>query len=178
MLSLTNRTTPLFQNDPALEIYIAPMEESPWPSINSGSTDVSGDTSSRVSLRKGMDWIRLCTETHNHSNINTRSRLPRRVLYISTRTIRVSESKGSIGIYGCLSHCWGVKPIIRALKSNIKKLKKEVHWNSLPKTFQNTISVLKQLRIQYLWSDSLCNNMNLIAMLRITKLEYLSIYPP
>ena len=41
-------------------------------------------------------------------------------------------------------------------KVTIEDMKRSIHWNALPKTFQDAISMTKALGIQYLWIDSLC----------------------
>lgn len=65
-------------------------------------------------------------------------------------------SKGDIDQYICLSHCWGTRPLLCTLSSNIDSYRSQIPWNDLPLTYQETIIFVRKLSIRYLWIDSLC----------------------
>ncbi|PMD16994.1 HET-domain-containing protein, partial [Hyaloscypha hepaticicola] len=59
--------------------------------------------------------------------------------------------------YIALSHCWGKgEGILTTTTSTIEERRREITWSSLPKTFQDAISITRALEIEYLWIDSLC----------------------
>lgn len=66
------------------------------------------------------------------------------------------ESEGESGRYTALSHCWGKMQIIRTTKATLEQMKKGIPWASLSKTFQDAITLTRQLGVQYIWIDSLC----------------------
>ncbi|KAH7234651.1 heterokaryon incompatibility protein-domain-containing protein, partial [Fusarium redolens] len=65
-------------------------------------------------------------------------------------------TKGEIGRYVALSHCWGRNPVVRTLRANIRDHKENIPWPSLSKTFQDAIIFTWRLGFHYLWIDSLC----------------------
>lgn len=60
----------------------------------------------------------------------------------------------------CLSYVWGGAPTLKALRSNIDELmveeSLETRHSEIPKTIRNTIGLVEQLGIKYLWVDALC----------------------
>jgi hypothetical protein len=55
-----------------------------------------------------------------------------------------------------LSHPWGVPPHFCTFTSNIEEHKQSIDFAKLPNTFQNAVSVTRELGYQYLWIDSIC----------------------
>lgn len=72
--------------------------------------------------------------------------------------MRLVQSDERYGPYVALSHCWGPpnKRPIRSTKSNIHDFEKDIPWDTLPKTYQDAISIVRALHIPYIWIDSLC----------------------
>jgi len=93
---------------------------------------------------------------------NEPQQLPARVLEVlgqdGTETCGlVATQRGQKGIYTTLSHCWGAMDRSLATSiSNIKDRSIYVDEGSLPKVFQEAISVSRYLAIRYLWVDMLC----------------------
>ncbi|CAN9476129.1 unnamed protein product [Alternaria alternata] len=114
------------------------------------------DTSSYDSIRQIKEWLQTCSEDHEYCAVSTESELPTRVLDISNKRAKVVETHGMRAQYVSLSHCWGRKPIIRLLSSNIDQLKNGIPWYSLSKTFQDSIIVAWKLGFRYIWIDALC----------------------
>lgn len=126
----------------------------------SDSVAEDSTTGSAISIELAKLWLQDCTDSHC-----TRDCLPVVKRLLPTRIIDV----GGIGDvklvqsdnlvrahYAVLSHCWGEVPFLNTQTSNIAEHVKQIPWNSLPKTFQDTISVVRQLGIRYLWIDSIC----------------------
>jgi len=70
----------------------------------------------------------------------------------------IEPDKSFADSYVTLSHCWGPpdKRPFCTMKANLSQHMEEIHWGSLPKTFQDSISLCMELSIQYLWIGSLC----------------------
>ncbi|RSL64595.1 hypothetical protein CEP53_003997 [Fusarium sp. AF-6] len=81
-----------------------------------------------------------------------------------TRLIHIGDSKERLEViqessslrYVALSHCWGNSPKLCTLTSNLETFRKEIPHDLLPLNFQEAIKVTRELRISYLWIDSLC----------------------
>ena len=58
----------------------------------------------------------------------------------------------------CLSHCWGddTSLLIKTLKDNIEDWKRRIPLAMLPQTFVDAVRITRDLKIRYLWVDSLC----------------------
>tara|TARA_R110002003_G_scaffold3_35_gene254 strand:- start:6035 stop:7912 length:1878 start_codon:yes stop_codon:yes gene_type:complete len=87
--------------------------------------------------------------------------VPTRLLDVSDGTIRLIESKHEMKEHSdrsfvALSHCWGLIPIIRTLKSNYEAHRENIAPASLSKTFREAIHTTRKLGYCYIWIDSLC----------------------
>ena len=58
--------------------------------------------------------------------------------------------------YVALSHCWGGKSGLVNTVTSESGLLQGVQWNELPNTFRDAITVVRNIRMEYLWIDSLC----------------------
>jgi hypothetical protein len=70
--------------------------------------------------------------------------------------IKLIESKGQLGKYAALSHCWGKKQLLTSTKANLELRKAGIDWKTLLKTFQDAITSSHALGLSYVWIDSLC----------------------
>jgi hypothetical protein len=64
-----------------------------------------------------------------------------------------------LGQYIALSHCWGkLKESQRfcTYRRNINDLRKIIDFDKLPKTFQDAVTVARELGVRFLWIDSVC----------------------
>jgi hypothetical protein len=86
---------------------------------------------------------------------------------LPTRVIDIGQSSADdpylkitpgneVGHYAALSHCWGANPLVRTTSSNINDHRRLLPINALPKTFRDAIQICQELRLRYLWIDSLC----------------------
>lgn len=76
-------------------------------------------------------------------------------------SLRLIDTKdGTVtGLYVALSHCWGALPSNKRVctySDNIESFKRSILFHTLPRNFQDAVTVTRALRIQYLWIDSLC----------------------
>lgn len=128
-----------------------------WPPILNGSL---AETNGLV--RK---FLHNCLDDHESCELGQPEEefeLPSRVLSIKDDAGRISvklvKNDGLSGRYCALSHCWGPedKRPLRTLLGNITDHLASIPWNKLPATFQDAITLTRDLNIEYLWIDSLC----------------------
>lgn len=108
------------------------------------------------------EWLQVCNDTHQC--YLTDSFLPTRVIDLGQAgvpgPIRLySSAPDDIKGYVALSHRWGAGDDwlkFCLFGSNIKDLHNNIDFDTLPKTFQDAITVTRALKIRYLWIDSLC----------------------
>lgn len=81
--------------------------------------------------------------------------MPKRVLDVSSETVRLYETRGELAKYACLSHCWGKQQIITTTKANISRHLQAIPWDALSRTFQDAVTCARRLGLNYLWIDSL-----------------------
>ncbi|EHK41271.1 hypothetical protein TRIATDRAFT_168126, partial [Trichoderma atroviride IMI 206040] len=87
--------------------------------------------------------------------------LPTRVLDVGIagcEHISLIESNGRHGNFCALSYCWGPKgtQTMITTRDNIHHRLGGIPFGSLPKTFQDAVTVTRAIGIRYLWIDSLC----------------------
>jgi len=151
-------------SDLCLEIYASPGTPPPLGHLTE-ATEILGDTGSERALAQIAKWLQHCTDTHKAGRgcpPNLEVPLPTRLLDVclegpgAVDSVRLVETSGMSGTYACLSHCWGPRPLIRTLRGNYEQHKAGIANSSLPKTFQDAVTVARSLGIQFLWVDSLC----------------------
>jgi hypothetical protein len=108
----------------------------------------------------------MCNKDETNGDIA----LPTRLLYVGAiddpstdlNSVRlVLGSQIEAGKYVALSHRWGKledeeKKMFCTSQDNIRQRLRGFSLSDLPKTFQDAVEVTRQLRIPYLWIDSLC----------------------
>ncbi|KAH8586046.1 heterokaryon incompatibility protein-domain-containing protein [Bisporella sp. PMI_857] len=116
------------------------------------------NTASAGTLANIQSWISHCSENHPQCKRTTQA-LPTRLIDVGQdgHTPRLVISKaGKTGLYICLSHCWGDNQPLKTTTKTLKAHQKGIPWRHLPKTFQDAITITRQLGIRFLWLDSLC----------------------
>lgn len=58
--------------------------------------------------------------------------------------------------YFTLSHCWGGKSPVTLISAHVEEFKSSIPFHSLSRTFQEAIRIVRNLRYDYIWIDSLC----------------------
>lgn len=111
-------------------------------------------------LEKVRRWIEFCNNNHRLCSSPPAPKLPTRVLDVGNpenqEPVKIYETRGNLGRYVTLSHCWGNQQITTTTKATLAQLKSEVRWSQLSKTFQEAISITRELGIRYIWIDSFC----------------------
>jgi Heterokaryon incompatibility protein (HET) len=107
-------------------------------------------------------WLQDCNENYaSHGPASCgESELPTRVLDVGDskcpNKLQLFITKGAKGRYIAVSHRWGDAMPFRTSKGNIDNLCEAIRFDDLPKTFQDTVVVTRQLSVRFLWIDSLC----------------------
>jgi hypothetical protein len=121
-------------------------------------------------LRAWLDW---CDDKHecNMDQSNGDMPLPTRLLYVGAvdnpsynpdfLRLDLGSQIRAVTKYIALSHRWGKlsdqeKEKFCTSQKNIKRRLGGFSLSDLPKTFRDAVEVTRQLRIPYLWIDSLC----------------------
>ncbi|EHA21142.1 hypothetical protein ASPNIDRAFT_54678 [Aspergillus niger ATCC 1015] len=110
-------------------------------------------------------WLGVCDKQHSCMR-GRRHVVPKRVIFVGTDHSDQLQLQESAHItqpfdYITLSHCWG-KPTdeemeqFRTTPRNYQKRLEGFSYHSLPKVFQDAITVTRELNKQYLWIDALC----------------------
>ncbi|KAK1635689.1 heterokaryon incompatibility protein-domain-containing protein, partial [Colletotrichum phormii] len=105
-------------------------------------------------------WLDDCLSNHkDYCGKDTSGFVPTRLLDLESSDndeVRLSTSVPAHEKYATLSHCWGKSQILTLQRANIESFRAGIQVGTLPKTFRDTISILKRLGLRYLWIDSLC----------------------
>lgn len=109
-------------------------------------------------------WFRQCLKNHEKCNkVDRIGFLPTRVLNVGSSEapilhllVNERDPPSTSSQYATLSHCWGKTPTKKLLKTTLRSMMKEISFKVLPKTFQDAITLSRNLGIKFLWIDSLC----------------------
>ena len=111
------------------------------------------------------DWITNCQTSHKAcaATKSDARELPRRLLDLQQRegaAVVLIETRDRpdcrVRHYATLSHCWGKTQLIQTTRDNVTLRMQCIEWDQLPKTFQDAVTIVRALDIQFLWIDSLC----------------------
>ena len=103
-----------------------------------------------------QSWLDQCREQHDCSTELLSTRLPKRVIDVSTSVPFLYEGGNNVGCYAALSHCWGNCQPLLSTKESVIVWKKGLPVGELSRTFRDAIELCRELQIAYLWIDSLC----------------------
>ena len=110
---------------------------------------------SESSFALAFTWIEECKDGHikcqQHQTL-----LPKRVIDVWEDTPVLIDGQGRDAPYILLSHCWGGEQTITTTQSTLLERQQGIPISTLPKTFQDAVTITRTLGIQYLWIDSLC----------------------
>ncbi|KAG7041830.1 HET-domain-containing protein [Colletotrichum scovillei] len=105
-------------------------------------------------------WLGDCILNHaDYCGKDTNGLVPTRLLDLGSPgsdEVRLSTSVPAYEKYATLSHCWGKSQILTLRRANLESFRAGIRVKTLPKTFRDTISILRKLGLRYLWIDSLC----------------------
>ncbi|KAH8779028.1 hypothetical protein BGZ57DRAFT_761135 [Hyaloscypha finlandica] len=160
--SMLRIITPMERYDnPVLSICRSPDPKTPLSmlSIQIGLPQLPAAGSDQH-LRILRLWLKHCDENHPGCRPLGTAMLPTRLIDVggsSSTTINLYETqKDDTMKYIALSHPWGAPPHFCTFTSNIEEYKRSIDFAKLPITFQNAVSMTRELGYRYLWIDSIC----------------------
>lgn len=120
------------------------------------------EAGSRAHIGTLRQWLNHCDSDTQHTSCMSMENLP-----LPTRVIDVgSESDPTVKLYEtqpgdnlkylALSHPWGKEPHFCTFINNVEEFKRNIHFDRLPSTFRDAITITRRLEIRYLWIDSIC----------------------
>jgi hypothetical protein len=127
-------------------------------------SEPSSSTNSQSTFNLAKEWLNECIQTHSECRSRTfdQGSLPSRLLDVGRSldepTIRV-QNTNELGVsyqYLALSHCWGSIRTAELTSTSRQQYYASILVQDLPKTYQDAVSITKQLSFRYLWIDSLC----------------------
>lgn len=127
-----------------------------WPIVGVGR---EVDSRKRSYGSVAREWLRQCRENHPACSSNTDVPLPTRLLDVGSfesNSIRLRITTGQRGLYTALSHCWGGCIDMLTTRDSIAARQKQILYSDLTKTFQDAVTVTRDLGLRYLWIDALC----------------------
>ncbi|KAG8412667.1 hypothetical protein J3458_013109 [Metarhizium acridum] len=139
-----------------VEIYVKERTRTTWPTVGIGRDTVFSNWSEeRAAIAR--KYLRECIVSHKHCPYST-GLLPKRVVRVGSagKDPHLYISTGELADYVTLSHSWGGVSPITTTTNTISQRMKTIAYKSLPKTFQDAVTITRSLGIQYLWIDSPC----------------------
>ncbi|KAH7411560.1 heterokaryon incompatibility protein-domain-containing protein [Phaeosphaeria sp. MPI-PUGE-AT-0046c] len=105
------------------------------------------------------DWLHDCRQNHHQCRTSTILFVPSRLIstYPSRPVLVLKDDICGEPEYATLSHCWGQEKYDTLTSPRLEDFQTQgVPDSALSKTFQDAIVVARDLRIPYIWIDSLC----------------------
>jgi hypothetical protein len=144
----------------------------PWPIEHDQMTAAHGatkeaNTGLSGSTRSGQSFAFLTSKYERCRANHQKCFLAQAGQYLPTRLLDIgSEEAGNICLvsrknfrpnaeYSTLSHCWGQAVSQKLTTSTEAMLRNGIAIGELPRTFQHAVKVSTELKIPYLWIDSL-----------------------
>jgi hypothetical protein len=136
-------------------------QPAPWSAFGAASM-VPGRLDVDIATHQIIRWLQDCEGSHECSRYRRAiTKLPTRVLDLGEDPqpqdpIKLFETEGIEGTYMTLSHCWGPAHFITTTEATIERRIAGIPLADLPQTFKDAVSLTRNLKIRYLWIDSLC----------------------
>lgn len=110
-----------------------------------------------------LHWLQQCCSSHETCNDDSDRAgwNPTRLLDVGVApddTIKLTDTTSSTEAwtYVTLSHRWGQIDMPVLTRNTESQFKQGIQVQSLPRTYQHAITVVREMRYRYLWIDSLC----------------------
>ena len=115
----------------------------------------------QVNIDLLLEWINICKEHHTlqlKGTVEEHAMRPNVSLFAVDGSKMCITQLPDLGQYAALSYVWG--PSGRQLKWTADRLRTagglNRHWQDVPTTISDAITLCQSLRIPYLWVDALC----------------------
>jgi hypothetical protein len=132
------------------------------PGISDNFLTRSLDTS-WIDVEMMGHWMHKCDTEHGNTcrgqlgSVVSALGRPQLLIDVRKKCLALAESSH---VYACLSYVWGGAPTLKTNNGNLNSLMREnsleFQRDGIPRTIRDTICLVDQLGIPYLWVDSLC----------------------
>ncbi|KAF7939180.1 uncharacterized protein EAE97_007261 [Botrytis byssoidea] len=154
----------VWPQDPSAKLHSSTFIILNISDVKASRHNMSEKTSSASGRTLASQWISNCMQNHKKCRIDKSSWLPTRLVNVGldgggTRLMETKElSKNQYAPYFALSHRWAATPDHSSRLSSTNKLAwmKSIPIDQMPATFQDAIQYTKEMKISYIWIDSLC----------------------
>ncbi|KAL1794566.1 hypothetical protein ACET3X_006382 [Alternaria dauci] len=143
-----------------LSLYRALDSEAPVPGVGQLGLPQLFNPNTPEFFALLKEWIRVCDSDHDQcQREDAELTMPTRLIEVGKRLRLVDTVDIEPSRYAALSHCWGrlqKHERFCTYKSNITERKAGIHFDALPRTFRDAVTVARGLSMDYIWIDSLC----------------------
>jgi hypothetical protein len=148
-------------------------------SMSATAKHVSGRVIKAASnLDRAKEWLNNCLRNHDHSLDRAATR-PSRLVAVGTEDgsepIKIVDGSVADKEYLAVSYRWGAETLLTTTKT-LERSYDSIPWNQLPQTFQDAISIARELGIGHLWVDSLCIIQDSLADWEVESAKMADIY--
>jgi hypothetical protein len=112
---------------------------------------------SPASTNAAEDWLTSCVQKHQKCREVEDVFVPPRLLRVTCAQDEVHLVSMDVTMpvpYAALSYCWGGDQLSKTVKSNVEIVSRAT--KGLPQTIRDAVLVTRQLKLEYLWVDSMC----------------------
>lgn len=105
------------------------------------------------------DWMSRCHNSHDACTMRPAPELdshPKRLVKTSSDAMKLVETCGEHYHYVALSYCWGRQSQKACKKSNVDRLRREIHPVDVSATVIDAIRIAEAIGFQFIWIDALC----------------------
>ncbi|CAN9368819.1 unnamed protein product [Alternaria alternata] len=110
-------------------------------------------------LDQARHWLNDCLHNHDHGPKIAATR-PSRLVAVGTldgsEQIKIVDSSDFDEKYIAVSYRWGATNNLLTTTKTSKLFHTSIAWDRLPKTFRDAVEIARELRVSYVWIDSLC----------------------
>ena len=125
------------------------------------------NTASEPCWNLAKQWLSTCDTNHTRckKNLSASPYHPTRLIEVAPLSshsddelhLRIADENSPGVPYMTLSHCWGKSEFLKLTATTFQHLLDGFSGaDTLSKTFQDAITICRELEVKYLWIDSLC----------------------
>ncbi|KAI9150340.1 hypothetical protein HJFPF1_10102 [Paramyrothecium foliicola] len=114
-------------------------------------------TDSNESVEQLRHWIEECNTRHICYKPD-QLKMPTRLVQVTDDEVRIVSAIGPFPFqkYATLSHRWGATESLVLSRSTLAAFKVNIPWDTIPRLYRDSIQLIRQLGINYIWIDTLC----------------------
>lgn len=140
-----------------LEMYCRPEDPGPYLSSIGPCVEVAPYSSAQSCFNAASSWLSECLTSHTLCGEANPKILASRLIDVGDSNYEpfLNINPPDSGKYVSLTYCWGGSDF-KTTSANLKHHSRQISYRTMPKTYQDAITICRRLRIRYLWIDALC----------------------